>query len=63
MTGIYNSVRALNTQRVAITLADSDTDTLASGTYYHALKRLDDGLESTGVQGKVKLTTTAAPAA
>ena len=63
VTGIYNPIRALNTQRVSIILVDSDTDTLAAGTYHHALKRVDEGLESTGVQGKAKLTTTAAPAA
>lgn len=60
--GVYDPSRALNTQRVVITILDTDTDTFEAGTYRHALKRMDPGLESTVLRGDVKLTKTASPA-
>jgi len=46
ITGTYNVVRAVNTQRVIVTVADSDTGALTAATYKHALKRTDDGSET-----------------
>jgi len=46
ITGTYNAVRASNTQRVIVAVADSDTVALSSATYKHALKRTDDGSET-----------------
>ena len=46
ITGTYNAVRASNTQRVIVAVADSDTAALASATYKHALKRTNDGSET-----------------
>lgn len=66
--GAYNAVRAVNTQRVEITIADTDTEdandppTFAAGIYAHALKRMDASFENTLVEGKVKLTKSSAPA-
>ena len=45
VTGVFNSVRATNTQRVNVTIADTDTVSLKGGTYAHSLKRSDAGLE------------------
>jgi hypothetical protein len=53
--GTYNASRALNTQRVVVTIADTDTETLAGGTYVQALKRMDDGSESVLCHGTVAL--------
>jgi len=61
-TGTFNASRALNTQRVLIAIADTDTDGFDAGVYAHALKRMDPGFEVTLVEGKVKLTKSAAPA-
>lgn len=39
ITGAYDADPAVNTQRAEVTIADTDTDALEPGTYYHALKR------------------------
>ncbi len=49
ITGVYNVAPLVNTQRVLVTLADTDSDsstTLAAKTYRHALKRMDSGSET-----------------
>ena len=61
VTGVFNASRALNTQRVVIAFADTDTDGFDAGVYAHALKRMDDGFEVTLVEGKAKLSKSAAP--
>ena len=47
VVGVYNADRALNTQRVVVTLADVDTDALTGELHVHGLKRSDDGVERT----------------
>ena len=59
VTGIYNAARAVNTQRVIVTIADIDTDALAAGRYACALKRMDDGLEAVLSHGQVDLLVSA----
>jgi hypothetical protein len=60
VTGVYNATRALNTQRVLVTIADTDTDALSAQTYKCALKRTDDGSESVLSYGDVVLLQAAA---
>ena len=62
IVGVFDPTRVLNSQRVVITIEDSDTDALSAGTYVHALKRTDPTLEATLLRGKVVLTKSAAPA-
>jgi len=59
ITGIYNSAQAVNTQRVIVSIADIDTDSLAAGRYACALKRMDDGLEAVLSHGQVDLLVSA----
>ena len=55
ITGVYNSTRAVNTQRVIVTLTDSDTELLTGGRYQISLKRIDAGLEAVLSHGTVDL--------
>jgi hypothetical protein len=60
VTGTYNAVRATNTQRVVVTLVDTDTERLPGKTYKHALKRTDDGSEAVLAYGDLVLLGSAA---
>lgn len=46
ITGVYNSVRALNTQRAIVVLTDTEMNTLQARIYRHSWKRMDDGSET-----------------
>ncbi len=46
VTGVFNSAPAVNTQRVLVSIVDTDTDGLEPGVYMHALKRTNDGNET-----------------
>lgn len=46
VAGIYDSDPDASTQVVRLTVVDTDTDALSSGTYYHELKRTGDGVET-----------------
>jgi hypothetical protein len=46
VSGVFNSVRASNTQRAIVELTDTDTASLRNKTYAHSLKRVDDGSET-----------------
>lgn len=59
ITGTYNSVRGSNTQRVVVTVADTDTETLSPLTYAHALKRVDAGSETVLAYGDFELLSAA----
>lgn len=59
ITGTHNAVRATNTQRVLVTIADVDTESLPGGRYVCALKRMDSGLESVLSHGIVELLVAA----
>jgi hypothetical protein len=61
VTGVFNADRALNTQRVEVALADTDTADLAGGDYVDALKRMDDGFETVLSYGVVPLLVAATP--
>ena len=60
--GIYNVSRAVNTQRVRVTIIDTDTDVLKAATLRHSLKRLTDGSETILTFGSVALLKATAPA-
>jgi len=55
VTGAYDSVRASNTQRVIVTIADTDTENLAGGRYVCSLKRTDAGIEAVLSHGVVEV--------
>lgn len=46
ITGTYSADPDANTQRVEVTIADTDTEDLDAGTYRHSLKRTDEGSET-----------------
>lgn len=46
ITGTYNADPAVNTQRVEVAIADTDTENLDAGRYRHSLKRTDEGSET-----------------
>jgi hypothetical protein len=47
ISGSYNADPAVNTQRVTLTVADTDTDTaINEGLYHWELKRTDAGFET-----------------
>jgi hypothetical protein len=68
ITGTFNSDPDINTQRIEVLLADSDTyDPAASppveikaGSYVYALKRIDAGSETILAEGKFTLLRAAA---
>ena len=60
VTGVYNSTRAINTQRVIVTIDDIDTEALAGGRYVCALKRTDAGFEAVLSHGVVELLVASA---
>ncbi len=51
ITGAFNATPALNTQRIEVTIDDTDTDGLAAGTKWHELKRTDGSLETVLAHG------------
>lgn len=60
VAGVFNADPALNTQVIEVTVDDVDTqppsgDGVAPGTYYHELKRTDEGLEQILAKGTVTL--------
>ena len=46
ITGTYNATRAVNTQRAAFTLTDTQTAAVVAGLYRYSVKRTDDGSET-----------------
>lgn len=46
ITGVFNATPSVNTQRVLVSILDTDTDGLEAGAYMHSLKRTDDGFET-----------------
>lgn len=51
VVGVYNAVRATNTQRARVTLTDTEMNTVAAHRYRHSWKRMDDGSETVIVYG------------
>ena len=68
IVGTYNASMALNTQRIRVTLAATDTYnvlvsppvTIKAGKYQYALKRTDDGAEDIKAYGSFQLLQAAA---
>lgn len=46
LTGAFNAVRALNTQRAIVTLTDTEMNTVKARTYQCSWKRMNDGSET-----------------
>jgi hypothetical protein len=59
ITGTYNADRDVNTQRVRVAIAASDTDNLESRRYFHALKRTTGGNEQIVSDGYADLLVAA----
>jgi hypothetical protein len=59
ITGVYDAVRAVNTQRVVVTILDTDTENFTAGRYRIALKRLDLDLEAILSHGTMDLQAAA----
>jgi hypothetical protein len=55
VTGAYNVDPVVNTQRVIVTISDSNTDSLEADRYQHELKRTDAGLETVLAYGSAVL--------
>ena len=55
ISGAFNATPATNTQRATVTIADTDTDALATGVKHWELKRTDAGLEAILAYGSVEL--------
>lgn len=55
VSGTFNASPSVNTQRVTVSVADTDTDGLTATTYYHELKRTDAGNEAVLAQGRLQL--------
>ena len=51
LTGVYNAVRATNTQRAVVTVTDTDMNLFRQKTYRHSWKRMDDGVETVLCRG------------
>ena len=55
ISGTYNADPAVNTQRVTVTVADTDTQFFQPGLYMHTLKRTDAGFATVLAYGQVFL--------
>jgi hypothetical protein len=55
ITGTFDASPALNTQRILVPVADTDTDNLVEGTAVFELKRMDPGLEDRYSYGPFEL--------
>jgi hypothetical protein len=53
--GTYDATLANNTQRIRVTVLDTDTDDVRERLYYHELKRTDAGLETVLTFGTARL--------
>ncbi len=57
IAGTFNSVLATSTQKVTVTIADTDITTddfgASGGTFYYSLKRTDDGSEGILKEGRI----------
>lgn len=46
ITGVYNAVRATNTQRATVALSSADMDALTANAYQYSWKRINSGSET-----------------
>lgn len=61
LTGVYNSVRATNTQRQLVVLTDTELNLFKARTYRYSWKRTDDGSETVVVRGNFAPEKATAP--
>lgn len=61
ITGVYNSVRAVNTQRAIVSLTDTEMNTVTVKTYRYSWKRMDDGSETVLAYGNFVVQKATAP--
>jgi len=61
IVGVFNVVRATNTQRAQITLSDTEMNTVSGRTYRYSWKRMDDGVETVLCRGPFVVEKATAP--
>lgn len=61
VTGVYNVVRATNTQRAEVTVTDTEMNLFKAGTYRHSWKRMTDGSETVLSRGNFTPEKATAP--
>ena len=59
--GVFNAVRAVNTQRGRTSLTDTELNTVTNRTYRHSWKRMDDGVETVLTRGPFVVEKATAP--
>lgn len=61
LIGVYNAVRATNTQRAIVVLTDTEMNTVRARTYRHSWKRMDDASETVLSRGPLVVEKATAP--
>ena len=61
LVGVYNAMRALNTQRAQAVLTDTDMNLFQAKTYRYSWKRMDDGVETVLAWGNFSPQKATAP--
>jgi hypothetical protein len=61
IVGVFNVVRATNTQRAQVTLSDTEMNTVSGRTYRYSWKRMDDGVETVLARGPFVVEKATAP--
>lgn len=51
ITGVYNAVRASNTQRAVVVVTDTEMNLFRARSYQYSVKRMDDGSETVYAYG------------
>ena len=51
ITGVYDAVRATNTQRAVVVVTDTEMNLFKAKTYRYSWKRTDDGSETVLARG------------
>jgi hypothetical protein len=61
VSGVFNADPLLNTQIAAVSLTDTELNTVKAKTYRYSFKRNDDGLETVLVRGDFLVEKATAP--
>jgi hypothetical protein len=61
VAGVYNAVRATNTQRATVVLTDTEMNTVKAKTYRYSFKRMNDGNETVLAYGPFVVQKATAP--
>jgi len=51
LIGVFNAIRATNTQRAQVVVTDTEMNLFKAKTYRHSWKRMDDGVETVFSRG------------